>query len=196
MNQIPLFPLGTVLFPGGRLSLQIFEQRYLELVSESSKRDTGFGVAWIVSGQEVAQPGSALPELAARGTYARIVDWDSTPNGLLGITVEGREMFQIDDCFFADNQLVMGNVEMLPAAKPEPLREEWVPVLEVLRQLERHPPVQRMGLVIDYDDSWHVGRALAQVLPLEPAFKYELLQIDDVDVFMERIGRIANSLSE
>ena len=69
-------------------------------------------------------------------------------------------------------------------------------MLEVLRQLERHPPVQRMGLVIDYDDSWHVGRALAQVLPLEPAFKYELLQIDDVDVFMERIGRIANSLSE
>ena len=195
MTQIPLFPLGTVLFPGGRLQLQIFEQRYLDLVRESFRNDTGFGMAWILSGQEVAQPGVELPSLGVRGTYARIVDWNPAPSSLLGITVEGKTSFQINDCFEKSNRLVMGNIEMLPALPAEPLTQQWAPMLKVLTKLEPHPPIQRMGLTIDYDDAWQVGRVLAQILPLEPAFKYELLEIDDIGQFMERLGEFVHGLA-
>ena len=65
--EIPVFPLSSVLFPTGRLPLQIFEQRYLDLVRDCLKQDTGFGMVWITEGEEVAQPGTDLPALGQTG---------------------------------------------------------------------------------------------------------------------------------
>ena len=59
MSELPLFPLSAVLLPFGRMPLQIFEQRYLDLVRDCMKTDTGFGVVWIRRGAEVNQRGSA-----------------------------------------------------------------------------------------------------------------------------------------
>ena len=89
LTELPLFPLSAVLLPHGRMPLQIFEQRYLDLVRETLRSDSQFGVVWIRQGSEVAQRGRAAPELGDYGTSARIVDWDQRPNGLLGITIEG-----------------------------------------------------------------------------------------------------------
>lgn len=194
MTEIPLFPLGSVLFPNGRLPLQIFERRYLDLVSDCLKHDTGFGIVWIVRGQEVAQPGVGVPNLGQLGTYARIVDWDSLPNGLLGITVEGEEVFRLDDCRVEASQLVMGKVDMLGASEAEPMLEEWDSMLDVLSSLEAHPHVLRLGLNIDRSDAWQVGRTLAQLLPVEEALKYELLQIPEVYPFMARLDQLLNVL--
>ncbi len=194
MTEIPLFPLGSVLFPSGRLPLQIFERRYLDLIRDCLKNDTGFGIAWIVRGQEVAQPGIGVPNLGQLGTYARIVDWDSLPNGLLGITIEGREVFRLDDCHAVASQLVMGQVDMLGASQPEPILEEWDSMLDVLNSLEAHPHVLRLGLDIDRSDAWQVGSTLAQLLPVEEALKYELLQIRDIYPFMERLDQLLNVL--
>ena len=194
MTEIPLFPLGSVLFPGGRLPLQIFERRYLDLVRDCLKTDTGFGIAWIVRGQEVAEPGVGLPNLGKLGTYARIVDWDSLPNGLLGITVEGQETFRLDDCHAEASQLVMGTVEMQGAAEPEPILEEWDSLLDVLSSLEAHPHVLALGLNVDRSDAWQVGSTLAQLLPVEEALKYELLQISEIYPFMERLDQLLNVL--
>ena len=58
---LPLFPLSAVLLPGGRVPLQIFEQRYLDLVRESMKTAEPFGMVWIRRGSEVAQRGRAAP---------------------------------------------------------------------------------------------------------------------------------------
>ncbi|MBL4827474.1 MAG: LON peptidase substrate-binding domain-containing protein [Spongiibacteraceae bacterium] len=95
---IPLFPLSAVLLPHGRMPLQIFEPRYLDLVSECLKTDTGFGVVWLSQGSEVlTKPtqNSVNGTYANIGTYAKIVDWDKLSNGLLGITVEGEKKFRL-----------------------------------------------------------------------------------------------------
>jgi Lon protease-like protein len=84
MSELPLFPLSGVLLPFGRIPLQIFEQRYLDLVRDCMKSGTDFGVVWIRRGEEVAQRGRVAPDLGDYGTCARIVDWDQLPNGLLG----------------------------------------------------------------------------------------------------------------
>ena len=80
--KLPLFPLDTVLFPGCTLDLQIFEARYLDMVSSCLKAGHGFGVVRLIEGSEV---GLAASEYASTGCEALIRDWQQRPNGLLGI---------------------------------------------------------------------------------------------------------------
>ena len=171
-----------------------FEQRYIELVRGCMKEGTGFGVAWIASGPEVAHPGVGQPNLGEVGCYARIVDWDSLPNGLLGITIEGGERFRLHAARSESNQLVMGEVSMEDIGPAEPMREEWDSMLDVLKSLEQHPHVQRLGLQPDHADAWQVGAVLAQLLPVDERIKYQLLQIDDIEDFMERMDSLLNQL--
>jgi Lon protease-like protein len=167
MTEIPLFPLSGILLPHGRMQLQIFEQRYLDLIRSSMRSDTGFGMVWIRRGSEVASKGSARPDLGDYGTYAKIVDWDQLPNGLLGITIAGGELFDLSSTTTLANGLVMGEVEMRPSPQPTALAEHWRSMEEVLRSLETHPHVQRMELDIDYSNAWEVGYTLIQLLPLD-----------------------------
>jgi Lon protease-like protein len=195
-TDIPLFPLSAVLMPYGRLPLQIFEQRYLDLVRSCLRSDTGFGVVWIRRGAEVAARGSADPELGDYGTYARIVDWDQLPNGLLGITVEGSERFELRAVSSIASQLRMAEVDMLPRPAAEPMQPQWQTVADVLAGLEVHPHVQRMGLDIDYDNGWQVALTLAQLLPLEEALKYELLGCRELPELMHQLDGILNQISD
>jgi Lon protease-like protein len=192
--EIPLFPLSSVLFPGGRISLRIFEQRYLDLVRSCLKQDTGFGLVWISEGAEVAQPGIDMPELGEFGCYARIVDWDSLPDGLLGITIEGGERFRLRGAHAATNKLVMGEVEMEPPRPAVPMIEAWDSMLEVLTSLERHPHVQRVGIKANHADAWQVGYVLAQLLPVEESTKYQLLSLDDPALFMQELDEVLDDL--
>jgi hypothetical protein len=84
-EEIPLFPLSTILFPGGPLVLRIFEARYLDLVKRCMRDGTGFGVVQIREGQEAGGPALTFDV----GTYARIVDFSQQPDGLLGIRALG-----------------------------------------------------------------------------------------------------------
>ena len=99
--QLPLFPLHTVLFPGGPLPLRIFEARYLDMVSQCLQEDSGFGVCMIRHGREVGEPAST----ENMGVVARIVDWHQRHDGLLGITAIGEQRFRIASVRIQDNQL-------------------------------------------------------------------------------------------
>jgi len=195
VTEIPLFPLSSVLVPLGRMPLQIFEQRYLDLVKECMRGGSGFGVVWIRRGGEVAQRGSASPDLGDYGTYARIIDWDQLPNGLLGITIEGTETFELHETSRADSGLVMGKVTMAPALEPAPVLDNWQPLVDVLRSLETHPHVQSMNLGIDYGNAWQVAYTLVQLLPLEEALKYELLGAQNLDALVRELDIILNQIS-
>jgi Lon protease-like protein len=195
MTELPLFPLSGVLLPFGRMPLQIFEQRYLDLVRDSMKSGTDFGVVWIRRGAEVAQRGRAAPELGDYGTCARIVDWDQLPNGLLGITVEGVRRFELYETGSRANGLVVGEVKLQDAPSSSAMLEAWQPLLDVLRSLETHPHVQQMNLQLDYNNAWQVGYTLAQLLPLEESLKYELLAIDKVEALMRELDTVLNQIS-
>src|SRR3569833_51867 len=89
--HIPLFPLNTVLFPGGILPLRIFEPRYMEMVSVCMKEQSGIGVCLILSGKEVGEAATTNDV----GTFVRIIDWDQRDDGMLGITVQGEQRFRV-----------------------------------------------------------------------------------------------------
>lgn len=195
MIELSLFPLSGVLLPFGKMPLQIFEQRYLDLVRDSMKSDTPFGVVWIRRGAEVAEKGSASPQLGDYGTTARIVDWDQLPNGLLGVTIQGGQRFDLASTEVRGNGLVVGQVELRPAVTPLPVEPEHQPLLDVLHSLETHPHVQRMALQVDYDDAWQVAYTLVQLLPLDEAIKYQLLGLDDVHALIGELDIILNQIS-
>jgi uncharacterized protein len=195
VTEIPLFPLSGILMPYGRMPLQIFEQRYLDLVRSTLREGTGFGVIWIRRGAEVASRGSARPDLGDYGTYARIVDWDQLPNGLLGITVEGSETFELLSTNVTASGLEMGEVNMRPIPETVPMPESWLSLADVLRSLETHPHVQRMGLNIDYNNAWQVACTLTQLLPLDEALKYELLGAESLEELMAELDILLNQIS-
>ena len=85
VRELPLFPLNTVLFPGGPLPLRIFEPRYLDMVSRCLREQTGFAVVLIGEGNEA----TGATQFVAIGTEARIVDFDRLEDGLLGISCLG-----------------------------------------------------------------------------------------------------------
>jgi Lon protease-like protein len=195
VTELPVFPLSSILLPHGRMPLQIFEQRYLDLVKDCMKSDTGFGVVWLCSGSEVSRGTSVAPDLGDYGTVARIVDWDQLPNGLLGITIEGGETFDLQDTRVADNGLVVGEVSLSGPLVSEPMIPAWDSLEQVLRSLETHPHVQRMALTIDYENAWQVGFTLAQLLPLEESVKYALLGSVGLDDLMRELDIILNQIS-
>lgn len=195
METIALFPLSGVLLPHGRMPLQIFEQRYLDLVRSSMKNDQPFGNIWIRRGAEVPDKGRAAPELGDWGTLARIVDWDQLPNGLLGITIQGEGRFDLFETEVQGNGLVLGQIEYRDQPAASPMLPQWHSMRDVLQSLETHPHVQGMQLEVDYDDAWQVGWTLTQLLPLDEYIKYELLGLDAIEELMAELDLILNQIS-
>ncbi|MEC8995285.1 MAG: LON peptidase substrate-binding domain-containing protein, partial [Pseudomonadota bacterium] len=145
-EQIPLFPLRVVMFPGGRLDLQIFERRYIDLVSHCMRTSTGFGVCLLKEGEEVIQEG--IDQTIHRtGTYSNIIDWDQLENGLLGITVEGSTKFNIEDCWQIDSGVLQGNVEFSQTdsvgKESIPLDNQFSALADLLQNLESHPLIEQ-----------------------------------------------------
>jgi Lon protease-like protein len=175
-EQIPLFPLNTVLFPGGPLPLRIFEARYIDLVRRCLREDTGFGVVLITEGEEAGASSTVTSEV---GTYARIVDFSGQPDGLLGIEARGERRFRIHARSRARDGLNLAEVEWLPEERAVPLPDEFAdlgPALDhVLAQIgEPYESLERR-----LDDAAWVGGRLAEILPLPPAHKQHCLELDD-----------------
>lgn len=175
-GELPLFPLSTVLFPGGRLELRIFEPRYLDLVRECARSGAGFGVCLIVRGHEAGAP--AVP--AAIGTVARIEDFSTLPDGLLGIASRGGERFRVQRTRVRDNGLVVGSVDYLPDDPVVPVPAESGVLATILRRLAEQVGGE-LAAASDarFDDAAWVAWRLAELLPLEMEERQQMLQSDD-----------------
>ena len=176
--EIPLFPLGTVLFPGGVLPLRIFEPRYVDMVGHCMREGVGFGVVLIRQGAEARLDREAgQPDIFDTGTLARIVDFNQADNGLLGIVARGESKFVVRSTHEQPDHLLLGEVELLAEEPVGELLEEHAPLVDVLKQLTAHPLVQRLNLEVDFDQARSVSLRLAELLPIEPEIKQTLLQM-------------------
>lgn len=173
--RLPLFPLPSVLLPGGRTALRLFEPRYLDMVSDCLRRDAGFGICLIRRGGEAGQP--ALP--FGVGTEVRIVDWDRQPDGLLGITVEGQHKIRVREMDVQADNLVVATVEVLPPEPIAPVPEDCRTLVDILRRiLDRVDPVIRYEHP-QWDDAGWVGSRLTELLPLPPRVRQYLVELDN-----------------
>lgn len=186
--KTPLFPLNSVLCPNGRIPLQIFEPRYLDMLSECMKADRGFVVVLIKAGKEV---GGAC-NFYRIGTYVNIIDFQKLESGLLGITVEGNTKVLITDHTKGLDGLYCGDIEHLMHEEYIELPDEHLELATLLEQLAKHPVVKALNMDIDYLDGRHIGWRLTELLPFEKKEKQFLLELVDP---LERLKQIDFLLS-
>jgi len=191
--RLPLFPLDTVLFPGCFLDLQIFEARYLDMVSQCLKAGHGFGVVRILEGNEV---GAAPASFAHIGCEALIRDWQQLPNGLLGIRVEGGRRFNVDSSEVLRDQLAVAQITWRNEAATRPLAEQHADLVVLLAALGQHPMVKTLGLGGAVSDQASLASQLAYLLPFEPEQKIELLGLDEPELQLAQIQSLLEQLQD
>ncbi len=172
--EVPLFPLRTVLYPGGPLPLRIFEPRYLDMVSKCIKDSSPFGVLLIKAGSE-AGPATTYDV----GTLARITDWYQGSDGLLGITAVGDERFRLVSSSRQPDGLAIGDIELIPTETTRTLPDEYRPLANILSGVlddlgRLYEPLDKR-----YDDAGWVGYRFAEILPISPEQKQSCLEADD-----------------
>jgi uncharacterized protein len=191
LTTLPLFPLKTVLFPGGLLPLKVFEQRYIEMAKACLKDDKPFGVCLLKVGEEVNRPGlvPGNADFAEIGTLARITDCDVPQPGILHVKTEGGVRFKVQSHNVTDLGLVVGQVTTLAPEPALSLPEAFQPLAALLELL-----IERVGrgsfatAPATSDASW-VGYRLAEMLPLPLPIKQSMLEINDCEVRLKVIAQ-------
>ena len=172
LTDLPLFPLNTVLFPGGRLPLRLFERRYLDMASECMRSKSPFGVCLIRDGSEVGEP--ATPHEV--GTLATIAEWDMQQLGVLQIIATGGQRFRVR-ASTTDNDLIRAEVDLLPAESDSGIPAGCAICVRLLERVIGEQPdlLERPHRL---DSSAWVSARLAELLPLPLPLKQELLEMD------------------
>jgi uncharacterized protein len=183
--SLPLFPLRTVLFPGGLLPLKVFEQRYIEMTKACMMNSRPFGVCLIVQGEEVASQSGAPPEIANVGTLARITDWDVPQVGILHLATVGETRFQVRKQSTQPNGLVVGEVTPIEPELAQPLGEAFKPLAQLLELIASRVGPRNFPADRNFDDASWVGYRLAELLPLPLSIKQSMLEINDAQVRLE-----------
>ncbi len=187
--EIPLFPLRTVLYPGGPLPLRIFEQRYIDMVSRCVKEESPFGVLLIRNGSETGPS-----DTYNIGTLATITDWYQGSDGLLGITATGGERFRLISSRRQSDGLAIAEVELLPKEVTRALPENFRPLAKILRGVL--DDLGRLYETLDkhYDDAVWVGYRFSEILPISPEQKQSCLEADDPIVRLEMLSEVLDSV--
>jgi Lon protease-like protein len=174
-ETLPIFPLGTVLFPGAILPLRIFEVRYMDMAKACLREGTPFGVCLIREGSEVGAP--AVPEPV--GCTARIAACDVEELGILKVKAEGIDRFRIVSREVSPQGLIVGEVEPLAAEAQVNGIDGLAESAEFLRKVILAIGAERFNEPYRFDDATWVSFRLAEILPLRIDVKQKLLELTD-----------------
>ena len=192
LMNVPLFPLNSIILPGGRIPLQLFEPRYIDMLTRCLKEDRGFVVVLLREGAET----EARASFYDMGTYVRIIDFQQLDNGLLGITVEGDCKVSVVRSWQQEDGLNVGDVECLIAEAESDVPERYHELPSVLRALFRHPVVKDLEMDVDYDDPRHIGWRLTELLPLDKQEKQRLAELQDPLERLDRLQQLLEALEQ
>jgi Lon protease-like protein len=189
-ETVPLFPLNTVLFPGGLLPLRIFEPRYLDMVSWCLRHDKAFGVCLIRHGSEVGEAADTY----SIGTLAKIIDWNKRDDGMLGIMAEGQQRFRILQHGTRSNQLLEGEVSLIPADRDESLPNRLSGLNDLLKQAFKQLGKPYTSMPFQADKAAWIGNRLAELLPMGNQQRQHLLELEDPQERLLCLEEILHSL--
>lgn len=186
--QVPLFPLSTVLFPGGPLPLRIFEPRYVDMVRDCVRDDAPFGVLLIREGQETG-PASTHDI----GTLARIVDWYQGSDGLLGVTAIGEQRFRLLSSERQADGLNVGTIELLPDEPAVPLPADYQDLSHILGDVLDDLGRLYESLERRMDDAGWVTSRFVEILPLDLEHKQRCLENGDPVERLELVRQLLDA---
>ena len=191
IHELPLFPLGTVLFPGGILPLRIFEPRYLDMIANCMRESSTFGVVLLRRGGEVMKDShTSEVEFHDVGTEARVFDFSQTEKGILAVVASGERRFVVERVKSASDGLIIGHVSFFADECDSEITEEHGELLKVLIELMKHPLVQELKLDVDLTKAQSVSYRLSDLLPVAPEEKQKLLEIRSAEDRLSRLRKI------
>ena len=195
LQSLPLFPLGTVLFPGGLLPLRIFEVRYLDMIRRCQKTGAPFGVVCLTRGQEVRQPGTGQDGFAAIGTLATLAEVENPQPGLMMIRAHGTQRFRIQSSQQLKHGLWVADVTQiaddLPVTVPDDLQATADALGRLLETLLAQ--MQEAGGEMPALTPWQlqdcgwVANRWCEMLPLATPLKQRLMELDNPLVRLELV---------
>ncbi len=204
--SLPLFPLGTVLYPGGLLNLRIFEVRYLDMIGKCHKTGAPFGVVALTEGSEVRKPDTKAPtgdgfaneNFNAVGTLATIAEFSVPQPGLMVIRCEGSKRFEISKREKLKHGLWIANVTYLEDDQtvqiPDDLQGTADALGKLIRTLQERGDVspEQMPLTAPFrlDDCGWVANRWCELLPMPPELKQRLMELDNPLLRLELISDI------
>ncbi len=180
--EIPIFPLSTVLFPQGVLPLRVFEARYMDMVRDCLKTETGFGVCMITEGREVGQPA----EHTETGCTARITEWDMEQLGLLNIRAVGEQRFNVLSTRIESGGLIVAQASLIDPEFDSEIPTEFTPCVALLERIvrdlvekETEPMRKMIEPPYQFSSASWVSNRLCEFLPIAGNIKQELMVLDD-----------------
>ena len=212
LNQLPLFPLRTVLFPDGPLPLQIFEVRYLDMIARQHRSGEPFGVVCLNEGTEVLRAGAgpsgdgyASESFMPVGTLAKIVELVRPQPGLIRIECLGTQRFRVLTSEKQKFGLWVADVELLPEDATVPVPEDLVhtrrSLLQVLQSFQQ-TPLDANGASVElplkppyrWDDCGWLANRWCELLPLDPPAKHRLMSLENpilrLELVSDALGRM------
>jgi len=189
----PLFPLTINVLPGAFLPLQIFEPRYIDMVRRSLSNSEGFSI--VLSKQENTYEESENLPYHNIATYVEIVDFDQLDNGLLGITVQGKQKIVIEETWKQEDELIIGKIRRISEIDDNLSKNPlYIDLWNMVKEITNHPEIKKLNLELNLESSVSVGYILASVLPLRPQEKQTILEFEDprdkLDYLKEIIKRL------
>lgn len=189
-----LFPLSVNVLPGAFLPLQIFEPRYIDMISECLANSEGFCI--VLFKEDDTQKESEFLSHHEIATYVEIVDFNQLDNGLLGITVQGKYKIKIEDIWKQNDELLLGKIKKIPEEDDNLSNEpEYLDLWNMVKEITNHPEIKKLNLDLDLNSSSSVCYILASVLPLRSEEKQTILEfesnrdkLDYLKALIKRLG--------
>jgi uncharacterized protein len=188
---LPLFPLRSVLFPGGLLALKVFEARYLDLVSDCLRRQQPFGVVCLLQGGEVRAGKSTSVRFESAGVLARLDDVDSEQPGVLRARCTGTRRFRLDGAAAQQaDGLWVGSAALLDDDEAQVPSAELLPTVQALANAIATLKAQGadpFNLPHRLDDAGWVANRWCEILPISLGAKQKLMELDDPQVRLQLV---------
>ena len=195
-NWIPLFPLGTTLFPGGVIALKIFEARYLDMMRRCLRENTPFGVVSILDNKPIDSDASAIANFSNIGTLAKLEEFDPIQPALYMTKSYGTQRFRLLAITQESDGLWMGQIELIERDPEIPLSKEHEKVAALLNEViaviksEQLLGDDAFKIPANQDDCGWVSNRLAELLPLPLAQKNHLLAQSNPRIRLDLISEI------
>lgn len=196
LYSLPLFPLGTVLFPGGELPLRVFEVRYLDLIERCQKTGAPFGVVHLREGSEVQVAGAPQERLESVGTMAHILEIKHAQAGLMHVKCAGSQRFHIDQQKRLKHGLWVADVTLLASDAavliPDDLKHTAQSLHQLRNTLRERGTIGPDDEASSYEDCGWVANRWCELLPLSGELKQQLMVLDSPLLRLELVADILN----
>ena len=187
-NDIPIFPLKSIILPGGQFPLRIFERRYLDMIRDSLKTNSGFVIALTKKDADYI---SSVHDYAC---YVEIVDWSQLDGGLLGITVEGKSLVTLSNCKLDETNLLRGNAQQIKSSIDHLIPQKYQILSKFYKKIYPEIKAYIFHNKSKYNDANWIGFRLIECLPIEISDKADLIATNEPLDRLEKILHIVKRI--